>query len=56
MCYSEWRDIFNNVYACLDFPHEWTGIRFSSEWTPKTSGGTPSPMTEENKIRWAKNP
>jgi len=56
MCYSDWRDIYNNMFVCIDFPEKWTGIRFTSEWTPECSGGTPSPMTEENKTKWALNP
>jgi hypothetical protein len=26
--YQSWREIYNNMYICLDFPDEWTGIRF----------------------------
>lgn len=54
--YRNWRDIFNNVYVCLDFPESWSGIRFRGEWDKTNSGGLPSPMTEENMIKWARNP
>ena len=54
--YASWREIYNNMYICVDFPPEWDGIRFKSEWTAQCSGGIPSPMTEENKLRWTKNP
>ena len=29
MCYSDWRDIYNNVFVCVDFPDEWCGIRYN---------------------------
>jgi hypothetical protein len=54
--YRNWRDIFNNMYICLDFPDEWSGVRFKGRWTKECSGGLPSPMTEENMVRWGKNP
>ena len=56
MCYSNWRDIYNNVFVCVDFPEEWCGVRYKYEWNEKNCGGTPSPMTEETARRWAKNP
>ena len=30
MNYQSWRDIFNNMYICLDFPKSWNAIRFRS--------------------------
>ena len=54
--YQSWRDSYNNFFASIDFPPSWNGIRFKSEWNEKTSGGTPSPFTEANRKRWAKNP
>lgn len=30
--YRSWRDIFNNMYVCLDFPSHWSSIRFRSSW------------------------
>lgn len=56
MCYSNWRDIFNNVFVCVDFPEEWCGVRYKYKWDESNSGGTPSPMNEENMRKWAKNP
>ena len=32
MSYSSWRDIYNNIFVCIDFPEEWNGIRFDYEW------------------------
>jgi len=28
MCYSDWRDIYNNLFISVDFPDDWSGIRF----------------------------
>jgi hypothetical protein len=56
MCYSDWRTIFNHVFVCVDFPDSWNGVRFKYEWKLSNSGGTPSPMTEDNMKKWAKNP
>lgn len=53
MCYADWREIFNNLFVCVDFPRHWTGIRYASEWNAECSGGTPSPMNEANKKMWA---
>lgn len=44
------------MFVTLDFPSEWCAIRFKTEWNEKTSGGTPSPMTDESRKRWGKNP
>lgn len=56
ICYSDFRDIYNNLYVTVDFPDDWYGVRFTSEWKEGTAGGTPSPMTEEKKKLWANNP
>ncbi|CDW83096.1 cysteine protease family c02 [Stylonychia lemnae] len=54
--FRSWRDLFNNMYICVDFPDDWTGIRFKGCWDETCSGGIPSPMTVENMQRWGKNP
>ena len=33
MEYSEWKDIFSTLFLNVDFPDEWTGVRFKSAWT-----------------------
>ena len=30
--FQNWRDVYNNMYICVDFPNSWSGVRFSSEW------------------------
>ena len=41
MEYSEWKDIFSTLFLNVDFPDEWTGVRFKSAWTKNNSGGLP---------------
>mmetsp|Transcript_40465 Transcript_40465/g.38963 ORF Transcript_40465/g.38963 Transcript_40465/m.38963 type:complete len:137 (+) Transcript_40465:1112-1522(+) len=44
--YSNWRDIYNNMFIIYDFPEEFTAIRAINSWTiGKNNGGTPSKMT-----------
>jgi hypothetical protein len=56
MCYSDFRNIFQNLFISVDFPVEWTGVRFQSCWDNTCSGGTPSPFKEPMLTQWASNP
>ena len=56
MEYSEWKDIFSTLFLNVDFPDEWTGVRFKSAWTKQNSGGLPNKMAPEVLRRYAKNP
>jgi len=56
MDYDEWKDIFSQVFLNVDFPDEWTGVRFKSAWTSQNSGGLPNKMQESVLRRYAKNP
>ena len=56
MEYSEWKDIFSTLFLNVDFPDEWTGVRFKSEWNKGNSGGLPNKMTPQILRRYAKNP
>jgi hypothetical protein len=38
------------MFITIDFPADWNGIRYTNEWRGSTAAGTPSPMTEQNKI------
>lgn len=33
MHYSDWKDNFSTLFLNIDFPEDWTGVRFRSEWT-----------------------
>ena len=56
MEYNEWKDIFSTFFLNVDFPDNWTGVRFKSAWTKQNSGGLPTKMTSEMLTRYAKNP
>jgi hypothetical protein len=56
MCYEDWRDQFSTLFLNLDFPEDWTGVRFKSKWTPENSGGLPNKMQKDVLERYAKNP
>lgn len=59
MCYSNWRDIFNNMFISLDFPDRYTAIRCTHEWNTSeknNSGGTPISTKGDEILNWAKNP
>lgn len=56
MSYQDWRDLYNRVFVCIDFPPEWTGVRFESEWTKECSGGIPAKMSDQAKADYATNP
>jgi len=56
MDFDEWKDIFSNLFLNVDFPDEWTGVRFKSAWTKQNSGGLPNSMKDEVITRYAKNP
>lgn len=56
MCYKDWRSIYNNFYACVDFSDSWFGIRFAGGWTTETAGGVPTTGSMQECERWATNP
>lgn len=56
MCFKDWRTLYNNLYACVDFTDEWSGIRFKDAWTQATSGGVPTKPDKAMGERWGKNP
>lgn len=56
MCFRDWRNLYHNLYACVDFTDEWWGVRFLSEWTASNSGGVPKSSSRQEALNWAKNP
>ena len=56
MHYSDWKENFSTLFLNLDFPEDWTGVRFNSAWTTDNSGGLPNSYTEDVRKRFAKNP
>ena len=41
MHYDDWRDNFSTLFMNIDFPDDWTAVRFASKWTKSNSGGLP---------------
>jgi hypothetical protein len=56
MHYSDWKDNFSTLFLNIDFPEDWTGLRFRSEWTTQNSGGLPNSYTKDVLERYAHNP
>lgn len=56
MNYEDWRDNFSTLFVNIDFPEDWTGIRFASEWTKSNSGGLPTSLAPDQLARYANNP
>lgn len=56
MSYDDWRDNFSTLFLNLDFPEDWTGVRFKSKWTKTNSAGLPTKYTKEHLENYARNP
>jgi hypothetical protein len=56
MCYDDWKDQFSTLFLNIDFPEDWTGVRFKSRWTKSNSGGIPNAYQKDLLERYAQNP
>jgi hypothetical protein len=56
MHYDDWKDNFSTLFLNVDFPEDWTGVRFRSKWTKSNSGGLPTKYEQEHLERYARNP
>ena len=56
MNFNDWRDNFSTLFINLDFPEDWTGVRFHSKWTKSNAAGLPTQYTPENLEKFARNP
>jgi len=54
--YEDWRDNFSTLFLNIDFPEDWTGVRFASKWTKSNSGGLPNGLNREAIERYGRNP
>ena len=54
--YDDWKDNFSTLFLNLDFPDEWTGVRFKSAWTKSNSAGLPTSYDKEILDDYARNP
>ena len=50
MAYNDWRDNFSTLFLNVDFPDNWTGVRFKSKWTKSNSGGLPNKYDDDEKL------
>lgn len=56
MHYDDWRDNFSTLFMNIDFPEDWTAVRFHSKWTKSNAGGLPCKYEAGQLQRFAKNP
>ena len=47
MCFSDFRQIFNKLFICKNFPPNYLGIRLFGQWTEEESGGLPVNAKQE---------
>jgi hypothetical protein len=43
--YEDWASIYNKLYVTIDFPSNWSGMRFIDTWKEEFSGGLPMPVS-----------
>jgi hypothetical protein len=56
MNFDNWSENFTNLFINIDFPEDWTGIRFLSAWTKSNSGGIPHKTDQALFNDFARNP
>lgn len=56
MLFEDWRDNFSTLFLNLDFPEDWTGVRFKSKWTKSNAAGLPANYTMDARQKYARNP
>ena len=56
MHYNDWKENYSTLFLNLDFPEDWTGVRFKSAWTSQNSEGLPTKYTSEHLENYAHNP
>lgn len=54
--FSDWKENFSTLFINIDFPEDWTAVRFKSAWTASNSGGLPVTYTNDELQRYALNP
>ena len=47
MCFSDFRNVFNKLFICKNFPSSYVGLRIFSKWTVNESGGLPINSRQE---------
>jgi hypothetical protein len=54
--YDDWKDNFSTLFINIDFPEDWTGVRFKSKWTKSNAMGLPAKNEPEALEKFARNP
>lgn len=52
MCYKDWREVFSNLFLCVNFPDDYRGYRFSGKWEKGLNFGVPK-NSEDSKRDFA---
>ena len=47
MCFSDFRNVFNKLFICKNFPSSYVGLRIFGKWTVNESGGLPINSRQE---------
>jgi hypothetical protein len=53
--YDDWKGNFSTLFLNNDFPEDWTGVRFKSQWDANC-GGLPTKYERSLLEKYAKNP
>ena len=56
MHYDDWKESFCALYLNVDFPEDWSAVRFRSWWTKSNCMGLPNKYEKEQLERYAGNP
>ena len=58
MHYDDWKDNFSTLFVNIDFPEDWTGLRWQSEWNSAlgNAAGLPVKYEPSHKAAYANNP
>jgi len=48
MCYKDWRTLFSNLFICINFPVEWSGLRFKDSFKQALNYGPPKKNIEDS--------
>ena len=56
MHYDDWKENFSTLFVNIDFPEDWSAVRWGSSWTKQNSGGLPTEYSDSMRERYAKNP
>ena len=56
MCFKDWRNIYNNLFMCIDFPPTWGGLRAKYMWNKAAGTAQGLPNKPDAFDRFARNP